>query len=157
MSPRQLDLTFAALSLMEDDRRMVRFSGVVASAWLMGSLFGNYWISYRPAQMAFTPYPTMAFEIQRRVPPEGVVLIYGHDWNPTLPFASRRRAIMDRWAMPLDSERFQASIRATGKETIRAMVVPINAPRAFIQGRCQYFGFGSNPVVQVGNDALYLR
>ena len=151
-----LALGFAALSLLEDPRRRVRIAGTLFSVWLLASSFHNYWLSYHPLQLTTPPYPAMAAEIQRRVPVEGVVLIYGRDWNPTLPFAARRGALMDRWGLPLDSAPFKASIRATGKEAILAMVVPSNTPSAFISARCRTFGFGPTPVARVEQEDLYV-
>jgi len=95
--------------------------------------------------------------IQRRVAPDGVILVYGRDWDSTLPFAARRCAIMDRWWLPLDSPRFQASIRATGKGSVRAMILPETASQAFVLARCQFFGFGPKPATRIGGEALYTR
>jgi hypothetical protein len=152
-----LTLGFAALSLLEADDRRVRIDGVLVAGCLLASLFTNYWLGYRRTQMAPPPYPAMAMAIQRRVAPDGVILIYGRDWDSTLPFAARRCAIMDRWWLPLDSPRFQASIRATGKDSVRAMILPETASQAFVRARCQFFGFGPKPATLVGGEALYTR
>jgi hypothetical protein len=152
-----LAVGFALLNLLEAPGWTRKTAGAVTALWIAQSLVCNYWTSYRKSQMAPPPYPAMAAAIERLVPPQGVLLIYGQDWNPTLPFASRHRAIMDRWVLPLGSPRFQASLGETRKDSVQALILPETAPRIFIAERCRYFGFREEPVARAGGDLLFIR
>jgi len=84
------------------------------------SYLSNYYMDQRQAKGISRP-PVECFLIRAVTAPEDVILIYGEDWNPTIPFYAERRAIMNRSNLPLSDPRFQESIRTTGKERISAM------------------------------------
>lgn len=152
-----LALGFAVLALLEDQRRAVRACGMAMGALLALTFFQSYWCVYHPRQAAPPAYPAMADEIRRQVPDQAVLLVYGRDWNPLLPFAARRRALMDRWVLPLASERFQAAIQATGRENIQAMLAPVSFPPKAVRERCLYFGLQLKPVASINGENLYIR
>ncbi len=90
---------------------------------------------------------------------KSVLLIYGNDWDPTIPYYSEHKALMDRDALPLNNPKIQAALaQLKPDERISAMVVtgPLKQDSAFIQERVKRFGLEPNPVVSVLGD-FYLK
>lgn len=54
--------------------------------------------------------------------PEDVLLIYGLDWAPELPYQAHRRAIMDRYAVTIDPQ-LQASLQLLSPQQVGAIVI----------------------------------
>ena len=49
-------------------------------------------------------------ELRRMTNPEDVVLIYGWDWSPELPYLAQRRALMDRQERSLDDPAMREAV-----------------------------------------------
>ncbi len=81
--------------------------------------------------------------------PQDVLLIYGQYWDSTVPYYSRRKAVMHYGAGLLKPEAFRAALDAlTPNEKIAAMVVSgdLAADSAFVAERIQTFDLHSTPI-----------
>lgn len=87
-----------------------------------------------------------------------VILIYGFDWNSELPYYSQRRALMDRWELPIESDKFQRALKALGDDKITAMVIGQSRQNdePFIQQRVTKFNLSPEPVFQSSIGDLYI-
>lgn len=85
--------------------------------------------------------------IQDNTSKEDIILIYGHDWNPSLPFYLKRKCLMERYYLDLSDSLMQKSIELTGKENIRAMIIKGYKlwDKKFISDRIRYFGLQNLP------------
>lgn len=110
------------------------------------------------------PPPALAGTIKARVPADGVVLIYGADWNPLLPYYMQRRAVMvpgerhDETAV-LDEVVSRLPNTADSATPIAAMVVhgdKLRHDRRFIQNRTTCFHLNPVPAASDADYDLYL-
>lgn len=111
------------------------------------SYLSHYYMIQSPTNGISRP-PVECLLIRAVTAPDDVVLIYGEDWNPTIPFYAERRAVMNRSNLPLSDPRFQESIRTTGKERISVMVKDSRD-----EGLNAFFSFHPDPVMT----CVYLR
>lgn len=117
----------------------------------------NYYQNYYPSQSQDNRQMyNIAQVIKSYTNKQDVLLIYGYDWNPEIPFYAERKAIMDRWNYPLYDIRILQSIKNTGKENIRAMFTN-NLDPNFVNERINYFNFQKEPIFQNQYGALYIR
>jgi hypothetical protein len=121
--------------------------------------------SYRPIWKQRRKVPssqTVARWLQpldRVVDNEGVLLIYGLDWNPSLPYYARRKAIMDRTNRSLESPTLQRSLELLPRaEQVSAMIIgqKANLPGDFVKQRLEYFHLSSVPIATPWGPA-YIR
>lgn len=110
------------------------------------------------------PPPAMAEVVRTRVPEDGVVLIYGADWNPLLPYYMQRRTVMvpgereNEFAVLEDViDRLQTK---PGSGTpFAAMVVhgsKLRQDQRFIQNRAARFQLSPVPAASDTDFDLYL-
>ncbi len=80
---------------------------------------------------------------------QGVLLIYGHDWDSTIPYFSGRRAVMDRYMLPVGSGIIKKLLSNMKGKSIEAMIAPVDMPLKgrFISSRVKYFGLNPEPVL----------
>ncbi len=79
---------------------------------------------------------------------QDVILVYGLDWDPTVPYYSERKAIMDRQALPLDDPKIKESLSLLSPdEHIAAMVIgPLaKVDQSFVDERVRRFHLQSTP------------
>jgi hypothetical protein len=63
-----------------------------------------------------------ATAVQKHTNPEDILLIYGYDWSPVLPYYSQRRALMDRKMTLPDAPQMKAALEKLSKYHIGALV-----------------------------------
>ena len=105
------------------------------------------------------PPPDLATILRETVPPDGVILIYGADWNPLLPYYAQRRALMVPGDRDGETALLEEVIARLPPSRIAAMVLVGDKarPRAdFIQERARRFGFSTQPFAQSDDADLYL-
>lgn len=149
------------LASIWDDARLPRGANWLALLLVLTFNLYAYYRGYhthhtRPP----TPPPALAEVIRSTVPADGLVLIYGADWNPLLPYYAQRRTIM----VPGEREHETAVLedvlkQLTPGQRIVAMVTHGQKFRdqpGFISERAQRFGLSPEPSVRAGDDDLYL-
>lgn len=103
--------------------------------------------------------PAIAGLIRDTVPAEDVVLIYGADWNPLLPYYSQRRALMVPGERENETEVLDVILAQLPPRRIAAMIIhgeKLLARPEFIQERAQRFHLAPAPFARSGLDALHL-
>ncbi len=149
------------LAAIWDDTRLPRGANWLA---LVLMLTCNLYAYYRGYHTHHTRPPTappaLAALLRSAVPADGIVLIYGADWNPLLPYYAQRRTIM----VPGEREHETAVLedvlkQLSPQQRIAAMVTRGQKFRDqpdFIRERAQRFGLTPEPAARAGDDDLYL-
>lgn len=117
---------------------------------LLGAILALFAVFYSEYLSAYNPLvktPTLQIVqfIKDHTSEKGVLLINGLDWDPTLPYYSERRALMDSADSPLQSPAFAKALENLGEDKITAMLVAGKMNEALIQERVSYFDFDPTP------------
>lgn len=107
--------------------------------------YGGYWVSYRIFAEIKTPTEEVSRMIRENTSPNDVLLIYGLDWDSTFPYYSQRRALMDRWYLPLDSPRMEKALATLGEDPIGGMLLSGRIDPGFILQRIKFFHLDPTP------------
>ncbi|GBE75118.1 hypothetical protein myaer87_23450 [Microcystis aeruginosa NIES-87] len=89
---------FALVGLIEKNRRILHYIGWLTLTLVLlcqFHLYRDYWypqINHR--NELEINYLEIAERVKNRTSTNGVILIYGSDWNPLIPYYSQRRALM---------------------------------------------------------------
>ena len=89
---------FALVGLIEKNRRILHYIGWLTLTLVLLSqfhLYRDYWypqINHR--NELEINYLEIAERVRNRTSTNGVILIYGSDWNPLIPYYSQRRSLM---------------------------------------------------------------
>ena len=153
--------SFGILTVLRSGGRPARMTRLFLLPLLVAGLLWTYrYSAYAPrARYGEDDVLRFAATIRAHTGAADVIVMYGHDWNPTLPYYSRRRALMDRWYLGLDDPKFLAAMKALEGERIGAMVIAgrYRDDQAFVVSRAQYFGLDSRPALRHWLGDLYLR
>ena len=148
------------LASVWDDQRLPR-----GANWLaLGLVFVFQWHAfyrgyYSHHRNPAPPPPELAAVIRATVPADGVVLIYGADWDPLLPYYCQRRALMVPGGRENETEVLEQVLRRLPPRRIAAMVIhgsKLRERRDFIRERATRFGLAAQPFARSGPDELYL-
>jgi len=118
-------LGFGTLGLLEGDTSRRRLAFFLLPGFLALGFTGysrGYLQVQRRDHRDFMP---LADTIQRLTHPEDVVLIYGWDWSPELPYLAQRRALMDRAERPLGNPAMRAALINLRRERRRLGVLAV--------------------------------
>lgn len=149
------------LAAVWDDSRLPRGANWLALVlMLMCNLYAYYRGYHTHHIRPPTAPPALAALLRSTVPADGIVLIYGADWNPLLPYYAQRRTIM----VPGEREHETAVLedvlkQLPPKQRIVAMITHGQKFREqpdFIRERAQRFGLAAEPAARAGSDDLYL-
>lgn len=148
------------LASIWDDPRLPRGANWLALVMILTfqsyAFYRGYYSHHRnPAP----PPPALAEVIRKSVPKEGVVLIYGADWNPLLPYYFQRRAIMVPGQRENETSVLDDVLKQLTPRRVVAMVVHgerLLSDTEFKKRRAQYFGLAAEPFARSGVDELYL-
>lgn len=149
------------LASVWDDTRLPRGANWLALLLVLTfNLYAYYRGYYTHHTRPPTSPPALAELIRTAVPPKGIVLIYGADWNPLLPYYAQRRTIM----VPGEREHETAVLedvlqQLPADQRIVAMVTHGKKFREqpdFIRERAQRFNLAPEPAARAGDDDLYL-
>ncbi|HXG58803.1 MAG TPA: glycosyltransferase family 39 protein [Thermoanaerobaculia bacterium] len=142
--------SFGLFSLLESGNAKVRDATCfLVLPLLLFSMFRSHLDFFGPLQVEPPLWKLpVAAKLRSVTRPDDVIVIYGQDWNPAVPYYADRRALMDRWEMPLGDPRFRAAMRALRGERIGAVVVSgtTRLRRDFVRERLEFFGCGAQPV-----------
>jgi hypothetical protein len=155
-----LAATGLMLAAVWDDPRLPRGANWLALILMLAfqwhAFYRGYYSHHRnPAP----PPPALATLIRDTVPADGVVLIYGADWNPLLPYYFQRRAVMVPGERENETAVLEDVLSRLPPRHIAAMVIHGEKLRArpdFIRERTARFGLSPEPAATHGEDALYL-
>ncbi len=115
------------------------------------------WIKHSP----HSSYVKTGLAINELTKKSDVVLIYGSDWDSSIPYYAERKSIMDRAMYKLDSKEMQTSLTRIGYENIGAVVLcdyrkNTVFDESFRQSRVEFFELNVEPV-RVGQCDIYHR
>lgn len=105
------------------------------------------------------PPPALAATIRETVPADGVVLIYGADWNPLLPYYAQRRALMVPGEREHETAVLETILDRLPPRQISAMVVHgdrLRPQSGFIAERAAHFGLSPTAAARGEHEDLYL-
>ncbi|MFI5335792.1 MAG: hypothetical protein ACHQ5A_03360 [Opitutales bacterium] len=105
------------------------------------------------------PPPDLAAVLRETVPADGVILIYGADWNPLLPYYAQRRALMVPGDRDDETALLEGVIARLPPYHIAAMVTVGDKVRHrpdFLRERTRRFGFAPQPFATSADADLYL-
>lgn len=149
-------LGFGLLNLLEQ-RSLTALTIFIVLPTIIGIFLVSYKKSYYPQQAdSNLAIPDLGHIIERAVPGDKVLLIYGYDWSSEIPYYAKRKAIMDHSNYSLHHPKMQRIITATGQDNIVAMLVRY-PEKKFISERLAYFGFAPEPVFQNELGALFVK
>ncbi|MBN1412795.1 MAG: hypothetical protein JW969_18255 [Spirochaetales bacterium] len=148
---------FSVFSMIERLKGTGRIGGVLlVCLFVLFSTF-IYRQEYYPLQFENTPVPEAAKVIRENTEKNDIILIYGNDWSPEIPYYAQRKAIMDRWNMGINDYRFKEAITALADDNVRAMLIPKDFEPEFVNEKIEYFHFTRHISIEDGEFLLYLR
>ena len=104
--------------------------------------------------------PEIATVIREVVPPEGVVLIYGWDWNSLVPYYAERRAVMIPLGRDFEFATLEGILAKLPPLRISALLLRHGTPSgytsAFLRERLHRFDLDPIPVATSDDGDLYL-
>jgi hypothetical protein len=133
--------------------------------WLaLGLVLGTQWFAYYRGYDSYNRHPApqppaLAAKIRAAVPTDGVVLIYGADWNPLLPYYMQRRAVMVPGERENETAVLEQVLARLPPHAIAAMVVHGDKLRHrtdFVRERTTRFSLAPAPAAGDADNDLYL-
>ena len=104
--------------------------------------------------------PEIATVIRDVVPPEGVVLIYGWDWNSLVPYYAERRAVMIPLGRDFEYATLESILTRLPPLRISALLLrhglPSGYTAGFLRERLERFDLDPSPVATSEDGDLYL-
>ncbi|WP_434997442.1 glycosyltransferase family 39 protein [Vibrio scophthalmi] len=115
------------------------------------------WIKHSP----HSSYVKTGLAINKLTKESDVVIIYGSDWDSSIPYYSKRKVIMDRAMGTLDRKEIKKSLEEIGHQNIGAVVLcdyrkTIAYDDVFRQSRVEHFDLNVEPV-RAGKCDIYHR
>lgn len=133
---------------------------VILALYLVGQLV-TYLLGYADYQRRpLPPTPGVATLIKQALPADEVVLIYGWDWNATIPYFSGHRALMVPDGREGEVSVLEDILKQLPPRRIGAMLVRTEAlagSAEFIRWRTDRFGLTAVPVASSQDGDLYVR
>ena len=149
------------LELLERRDRVASLTQWLVLPLLIVLLFSSYWRTSYGVRDRQRERDLLHFAraIERGTAPRDILVIYGRDWDSTLPYYARRRALMDRWSMPVGEPRLTAAVANLQGERIGAMIVSgwLAADESFIAAHARYFGVEAQPSIRSPEGNVYFR
>jgi hypothetical protein len=152
---------FGILTIMQSGVRAARMTRLFVLPLIVAGQLWSWHHShnrprFHPAQGEVLRFTAT---IREHTLPSDLVVFYGHDWNPALPYYSARRAFMDRWHLPLDDPKFRRAMKALEGQRFGAMVIAGSRreDQAFVAERTRFFGLQPQPALRHWLGDLYLR
>ncbi|MFZ6034771.1 MAG: ArnT family glycosyltransferase [Patescibacteria group bacterium] len=140
---------FFISSLLESKKLSLITVGYLYYFFMISIMISGYRYYYYPFQkINQTKYLQLSSFVKQHTSKDDVLIMYGLDWRPVIPFYSKRAAIMDNQNFPIDNKVFLDTIRNTGKSNIGVMIVDKdfeNKNKKFIEDRIKFFDFRDSP------------
>ncbi len=133
------------------------YLGYIGSNYYTLQVSNNIELGYTGSNYSNTELISLANVIKNNTHDDEVLLIYGQDWDSSLPYYSQRKSLMDRYDLSPSDQRIQSALSKLNDSRITAMVV--NSRRddsKFIKERVDYFHFNPDPVYKDRFGDLYI-
>ena len=121
------------------------------------AFYRGYGLNHR---RVLPPPPGIATVIRASTAPENVVLVYGWDWNSTVPYYAQRRASMVPDGREAKLKVLEDVVQQLPPRRITAMLIRQHAPTLyspeFIRERLNRFNFAPAPFASSADGDLYL-
>lgn len=127
---------------------------------LHASQYATYWSTYHQMQEAVSPGGSeMTKAIRGMTDPDEVIVAAGYDWDSSLPFYARRRALMIRSGMEHDWGYLHSAFKAQKGQPVTVFVAQgKNRENATLLGLMQqYFGIDPRPLFRWQDVIVYGR
>jgi hypothetical protein len=148
----------SALSLLEENANgLKKFFVFSMLPVLLAASYAKYISSYDIFHEQHKTTGYISQMIRENTDPDGVLLIYGEDWDPTIPYYSQRRALMDRWEMSLEDPRMKKAVELLGKEQIQAILVFKRLDPGFLDDKVRFFDLDPQNVHLLPGALLFTR
>lgn len=130
--------------------------GIYFYPFILIYMFFVYIDAYYNYQKSNTNYEiiNVAEAIKKNTKSRDVLLIYGQDWDSSLPYYAQRKAVMDRQNLPLSDSRMITVIK---NNNIQAMVISGFYDPDFICDRIKLLDLNQKPIFVFGNTRIYTR
>jgi len=131
-----------------------------AAAAVLAAQVGGYFAAYHARQSApVTEAPEIARALQRVTRPDDVILGFGLNWSPILPYYSERRGLMvpDRYAQ--DDAAVARALANLGSARVGAVVLfrlGSPGPERFARW-LERLGMDETPLLQTGEYSIHVR
>jgi hypothetical protein len=137
---------------------------LAARGLLLAVFFSSQWLVYYRgyadyARRELPAPPGIAAVLRASVPADGVVLIYGWDWNSLIPYYAQRRALMVPGGREDEIKVLEDILVRLPPRRIAALLVRSDVLRqsmSFIRWRTQRFSLSSAPFASSVDGDLYL-
>jgi len=151
-------LGFCIVSLLEQNGAYKILGSALLILTLYRSLFFYYQNFYPVAKTNNLFTLEVSEAIRKNTQPNEVILIYGDDWNPRIPYYSQRRAIMDRQFRQLCDPDVQETFNNVSGQTMGAVAfcLGIREDRNEIRHRVKDLDLQPRPFYHDGACEVYL-
>ena len=113
-----------------------KLSVVAASLFVVGAAYNYFRLFYPDLTAANNSFVNTARFLKPAVPPNDVLIIYGADWDPSIPYYSEHRAIMDRLYRSVESPQLENALDNLAKgQHVGAIVACYEANQGWYQTR----------------------
>ena len=142
-----LFLGFTVVSMLDSvPGRLKLFPLAVLAFFFLALLRSEYKASYDFWTHRVTPTAQISQLIRDTTKENDVLLIYGYDWDSTIPYYSQRRSLMDKWDMSLKDPKMVRALEVLGGDKIKAMLILGDRPADFIKEKVDYFRLDPKPL-----------
>ena len=142
-------LTGLALLECLSKKRQLLFVLTVVPLFIV-SLGADYFSNYYPRLFSKSYMGDIAQVIMDHTGEQDVLLVYKDDLDPSIPYYSHRRALMDEWNLPLADPKMKRALECLGGDKIKAMVVCGEKSNGFIHERIVHFHLNPVPIMVQG-------
>ena len=144
------------------ERRYI-YTSLSVVLFVLATMQYTYYTSY-PQWIKNAPhssYVKTGLAIKELTKESDVIIIYGSDWDSSIPYYAGRKAIMDRSMYEIERDEIQKPLGTIGKQNVGSVVLceykkNMVYSEMFRQSRVEYFSLNINPV-RVGRCDIYHR
>jgi hypothetical protein len=104
------------------------------------------------------PPPALVEMVRQATPEDGIVLVYGWDWNALIPYYAQRRAILVPRNREDDVDALESVLAKLGTDHVAALVMqgPHWHDQGFIKWRTNRLNLASSPAATSADGDLYI-
>lgn len=152
-------LIFSALTIITLLEKVEKKPQIILSATLIPLFLFFTYSGYRSVYKDVRETPdrldSLSQAIRANTNENDVLLIYGFDFDSTVPYYSQRRALMDRQDLPLNSPLMKKALENLDDVKIKAMLTSGRRKTDFIKVRTDYFNLNPEPLT-IFDYSLYI-
>jgi len=95
--------------------------------------------------------------VRENTDPDDILLIYGLGQDPSIPYYSQHRALMNPWGLPLENPKMQKAIELLGKDNIHALLACDVKDPDFLAAKIRYFDLDPKPIWLCRDIVMFIR